>query len=195
MKKMILLSYTIFAALFVSQICQAQFKLQPSVVFGFQKSSITGESESWKDPFGIQGGIILPMPEINESMCIRVELNGSMQGAKWVEGELNGRVNLLYINAPVVLRYQTTGGFFGEAGIQPGVLLSAKDKYNGGSYDYKDEVNTLDFGIPFGIGYEFDYNFSLGLRVIQGLSNINKDSDAKDHNFVVVLRGTYAFKK
>ena len=56
----------------------------------------------------------------------------------------------------------------------------------------------FDFSILFEIGYEFDNNLGVGLRVIPGLTNINSTDNAdqyKDHNFVVAGRVTYTFKK
>jgi len=192
--------------LFMAQSVIAQSTgLEFSAVAGISKSSIVGESESWKDPVGGMGGVIVTFAKIlNESLWFRAELNLSMQGAKWEEenagmGVISGRVNLLYLNLPVVARYQHESGFFGELGIQPGFLLSAKDKYEGTSEDYKDYVNAFDFGIPIGIGYEFKNNLGVGLRVVPGITNINKDPDgestAKDRNLVAALRVTYAFKK
>jgi len=165
-----------------------------SALLGAQKSSILG-SESWKDPVGFQVGAIVPVLNIGKSMSLRVEANLSMQGARWEYPDLDGRTNLLYINAPLVVRYQTTSGLFGEAGLQPGLLLSAKDKYEGTKDNYMDHMNKFDLSIPLGVGYEFKNNFGVGLRVIPGLTDITKDEDEKDSNFVVVLRGTYTFLK
>lgn len=76
-------------------------------------------------------------------------------------------------------------------------MLSAKDKYDGDSYDYREWIKTFDLGIPLGVGYEFPNNFGVGLRVIPGITNINAGDYAsyKDRNFVVALRGTYTFQK
>jgi hypothetical protein len=158
------------------------------------KSSITG-GDSWEDPVGIQAGVFMPIVNINEAMSIRVEANLSMQGARWKVYSMSGRTNLLYLNVPLVLRYQTKSGFFGEAGLQPGLLLSAKDKYTGGSESYMEYMNKVDFSIPLGVGYEFKNNLGVGLRVIPGLNDITKDSDEKDRNFVVAVGVTYTFKK
>ena len=56
----------------------------------------------------------------------------------------------------------------------------------------KDQMNKFDFGIPLGVGYESKNKVGIGLRVIKGLSNINKDDTYKDHNLVYALRGTYS---
>jgi len=126
-------------------------------------------------------------------MSIRAEANISMQGAKWEIVTETGRTSLLYINVPIVFRYRHSTGFFGEAGFQPGLLLSAKDIYEGESEDYKDYFRTVDFGIPVGAGYEFGNGIGVGLRVIPGISRINRNGYTIDRNNIVSLRATYTF--
>ena len=84
-------------------------------------------NDKWYDPVGLQAGVIYPFYRINDKIDLRAEANLSMQGAKWEGTDTKGRTNLLYINAPVVARYQFDFGFFAEAGIQPGFLVSAKN--------------------------------------------------------------------
>jgi hypothetical protein len=190
MKKLIITLNLILVIAFFSRPCAAQIDL----VLGLTKSSITG-SESWQDPIGFQVGAIIPVMSINEMISLRAEANLSLQGAKWKESTLSGRTNLLYLNVPVVVRYQTESGFFGEAGLQPGLLLSAKDKYEGTTESYMDHMNAIDLSIPLGVGYEFKNNFGIGFRVIPGISDITKDKDYADRNLVFALRGTYAIRK
>jgi hypothetical protein len=96
------------------------------------------------------------------------------------------------LNFPFIARYQTESGFFGEAGLQPGILLSAKDKYDeGGGDNYMDHMNKFDLSIPIGIGYEFKNNFGIAFRVIPGVNDITSDADETDRNLVFALRGTY----
>lgn len=158
------------------------------------KSSIVGETDSWKDPVGFQIGANVPVAEINKSISIRAEVCLSLQGARWEEFMLSGRTDLIYINAPMVFRYMTKSGFYGEAGLQPGILLSAIDKYEGETDNYKEFLNTFDLAVPLGAGYEFKNNFGVGIRIIPGITNINKEGPAKDRNFLAVIRGTYSLK-
>ena len=203
MKKQIYLLTLICATLFIAQSLEAQSEGPAfSVVGAVLKSSITGDSDSWKDPFGAQGGIIVEFAkDFVDAMSIRAEANLSMQGAKWEEdygeGPVKGVTRLLYLNVPLVARYQSEGGFYGELGIQPGLLLSAKDKYEGLTVDYSEYVRKFDFSIPIGVGYEFENSFGIGVRVIPGISNINSSdyADYKDHNLVFALRATYTFRK
>jgi hypothetical protein len=198
MKKLFILILLITTGIFIPLSMSGQSKaITFSIVAGLSKSSIVGQSDSWKDPLGGQAGVIVSLTNFSESLSLKAEANISMQGAKWEENfneVVEGRTNLLYLNLPVVLRYRFKNGIFAEAGIQPGLLLMAKDKYNGTTYDYKDYVNTFDLSIPVGIGYEFKKKYAIGLRVIQGITNINSEGDSKDYNFVAALRFIYTFE-
>lgn len=202
MKKQTISIFVIVACICILQSCATVPYTTMSANLGVLNSSIVGESESWKNSFGAQGGVTFNvLDNFNKPISARAEVNVSMQGAKyeddWGEGPVEGVTRLVYLNFPLVARYQLENGFFGEAGIQPGFLLSAKDKVNGETYDYKDWVNKFDLSIPIGVGYEFKNNFGVGLRVIPGITNINAGEGdiSKDRNFVVALRGTYTFKK
>lgn len=150
-------------------------------------------SDKWYDPVGIQAGVIYPFYRINNFLDLRAEANVSMQGAKWEEEDAKGRTNLVYINLPVLVRYQTDFGLFAEAGLQPGFLVSAK-KYEGTVNNIMVNMRKPDLSISFGIGYEFKSNFGAGIRVITGLTDITKYAAGNDRNFVIALRGTYTFK-
>jgi hypothetical protein len=203
MKRKICILFLI-ATLFITQSCSRHwynfiFWQTLTINAGIQKCSIVGESISYNDPIGAQAGVTFPVVEFSEPMSIRAEVNLSTQGAKWEETNSNGRTNLLYANAPLVFRYQTKSGFFGEAGIQPGLLIMAKENGSiNGAPDYslnvREDFRTFDLAIPFGAGYEFKKNFGVSLRVIPGITNINSNDPAKDHNFLVALRGTYTFR-
>jgi len=188
MKKVIFPLILIMVCFMYSQPCVSQI----DVVLGITKTSITGD-ESWKDPIGFQAGVMYPVYSINEMISIRAEANLALQGARWEEFDLKGRTNLLYINVPLVVRYLSENGFFAEAGIQPGFLLSARDKYEDVIDNYIDYMNRFDFSIPLGVGYQFENNFSASFRVIPGINDILKESDFTGRNLVFALRGTYTF--
>jgi hypothetical protein len=92
-----------------------------------------------------------------------------------------------------MFEHKSDQGFLVEAGVQPGFLISAKDKYGGQSYDFKDQVKSFDFGIPVGVGYYFLNTFGVGVRYTHGLGNLNKDGSDKDHNRSFLLRLFWVF--
>jgi hypothetical protein len=164
-------------------------------------SRLTGDSDSWTGAFGAQAGASFLVPvNFNAPFSLWGELNLSMEGARWEEdygtgSTLSGITRLWFLNIPLTGQYRFGNGFYGEAGIQPGFLLSARDKYEGSSYDYGEYVKKVHVSVPLGIGKEFDNNFGLSFRFIPGLTNINagEDSQYSDHSMVFVLRGTYTF--
>ncbi|HBE41363.1 MAG TPA: hypothetical protein DDW27_09190 [Bacteroidales bacterium] len=161
------------------------------------RSSVYGDdpSSSWDDPIiGFQAGIGLPVWSFSDQLSIRSGGLLSFQGGGWTEGNLEGRVNLWYANIPVELRYQLPGGFFAQAGLQPGLLLSAKDKYEGITENFMDYMNKFDLSVPVKIGYKFKNNIGVNLRMVPGLTDITSDKDEKDRNFVVGLGLTYGIK-
>ena len=115
--------------------------------------------------FGLLGHIHLKNP-----WAIQPELVYSEQGAK--SGETN--YNLGYINVPVLIQYMFDNGFRLQAGPQVGFLVSA---------DNKDDLNSIEFGVSFGVSYVVpSTGFGIDARYNLGLSNINKDSDLNSTN-------------
>jgi hypothetical protein len=82
-------------------------------------------------------------------------------------------------------QYYVIPGLAIKAGIQPGFLVRAKQKYdyeNGGiaihtDGDIKDGCKKFDFSIPVGISYEYK-SFVLDARYNIGLTKVYKDIDA-----------------
>ncbi|HPG11773.1 MAG TPA: acyloxyacyl hydrolase [Chitinophagaceae bacterium] len=162
---------------------------------GIGLSSINGDSDSYDKPLiGGYLGIGFCLTQFNQNVGLRTELAYAIKGSKWSEMYGDGNVRLGYVALPVFVRATSNSGFYGEAGGEIAALTSAKDNYDGESYDFKDEVNNIDFGALFGLGYQFG-RFGVGARVVQGLTNINKqESDQyKDHNFAGNVRFTVNF--
>jgi hypothetical protein len=97
-------------------------------------------------------------------------------------------VKLNYISLPVFFRYNITEMFHLMAGPQLGVLMAAKQTGGGATVDIKDQVNSSDFGIATGCGFDFG-KFNAGARYYAGLSNIAKASGLtdKNHSFQLVV--------
>jgi len=84
-----------------------------SIEVGAQAHNLPGESD-YNDPIGAQAGIIFHAADLNEKMSFRPEINLSMQGATYTGNFGSGRVNLLYANIPLVLRYQWNNRIYCE---------------------------------------------------------------------------------
>jgi len=148
---------------------------------GVNFANIVGDDdEGNKTLTGFQLGLMYRLYSPGDLLSIWIEPGYTAIGAKYEESfedqTYGGSVNLGYIKIPVLARFQAQNGLFGDVGVQPQFLVSAKAKFDGEpDEDIKDEVNGFDFGIPIGVGYE--YNKKIGIRAgyYFGLNNIVED--------------------
>ena len=103
-----------------------------------------------------------------------------------------------YLNIPVLLNAYVAKGFAIKAGVQPGILMSAKAKVKvagqKASESIKDYFNTFDVAIPLGISYETEDGFIVDARYNLGLLDVIKNNvDKACRNCVVQLTLGYKF--
>ena len=176
-----------------------------AVEAGVDLSTVVGESESYNGPLvGIILGIRTTITRPDNKMVIDAGINYVSSGASYEDyhyepggGSSTGdsKLRLNYLNFPITAKYRSNinKGFYGEAGIQPGFLLSAKDKTSEGSADIKDDFNKFDMGLILGGGYQINRQFGVGIRVVPGLTNINTGeyNEQKDRNLNISVRASY----
>lgn len=174
---------------------------QAAIALSLNASTKTGKDPDYSNILGGQVGIELPVAPFSKNTGLRMGGNYSMQGGKYGSSDYvpgggssttsrTSRLN--YINFPLMVRHQKElDGFYAEAGLQPGILVSAKDKGTT-TMDIKDELKKFDVGVPVGVGYQFKNNFGVGLRVTPGLINVNKDTQYKNRNMVASFRASYS---
>lgn len=122
---------------------------------------------------------------VTKQFSIQPELVYSIQGAKSEGvGEPDAKLNLNYLNVPVLAKYTSESGFFGESGPQLGFLLSAKAKQGGEKTNLKESFKSVDLSWAFGVGYMTDFDLGFNIRYNLGLSKLDKDGDAKVFNSV-----------
>ena len=123
---------------------------------------------------------------------VKVEFMG--QTAGWDKNQ----VNLGYLNIPIVANYYLAKGFAIKAGIQPGFLLSAKQKVDGigntpsENIDIKDGYKSFDLSIPLGLSYEYE-KAVFDLRYNLGVTKLNKEGDESCKNSVIQFTVGYKF--
>lgn len=185
--KKVLLSFFL-AASFYGASAQVQF----GVKAGANLSSLSGDdAEGLKAKIGFNAGAFAEIP-VTEKFSVKPEAVFSLQGAK-AEDVDDAKLNLSYINIPVLAKFNIAEGFFAETGPQIGFLMSAKQKFDGESEDVKDGFKSTDFSWAFGAGYEFAPNFGANLRYNLGLSKLDEEGEAKIKNSVFQLGIFYKF--
>ncbi len=128
-------------------------------------------------------------------LALQPEVVYSSQGANYIIGGVKTKLNLDYINVPVLFQYMFDNGFRLQAGPQVGFLVNAKSETAGVDTDVKDAYNTIDFGLGAGAGYvHVPSGFGVDLRYNLGLSNINENDAVKSNNRGFQAGVFYLFK-
>ena len=143
---------------------------------------------------GFHAGLIGHV-HLTRQFAIQPEIVYSGQGAKYTFEGVETKVNLGYINVPVMLQYMFDNGFRLQAGPQVGFLINAKTETNDVSADIKSDLNSIDFAFGAGVGYVHPASgFGIDARYNLGLSDITENNSVKSTNRGFQLGIFYQFK-
>ncbi|MEC5394945.1 porin family protein [Bergeyella sp. RCAD1439] len=182
------------------------FAQQFGVKGGLNVSSISKEGFSdAKSKAGYYAGVFMNAP-IAENFSIQPELIYNNLGAKATSSTTvagttlsssTRTINLDYVTVPVMFQYHVVPQFYMEAGPEFGFLVNAKSKgettiagiSTSFNNDIKDKMNTFNFGLGLGAGFNVTNNFGINARYVAGFTDLNKDgqtsltnSDSKNRN-------------
>ena len=117
---------------------------------------------------------------IKEKLSIQPELMYSGQGGYYNNG-VTQFSTLHYLKLPVLVKYTTASGFYGETGPQVGYLMGVKTDPTDFSKPTLQSLTRSDFSWAFGIGYKSASNVGVDLRYNLGFTDTYK-SGVKVHN-------------
>ena len=185
MKKLVLLILT--GALLSTM--QAQIKF--GVKAGLNLANLTGDVTGAKIKTDFHAGGLVEIP-VGKIFAVQPEVLYSGQGAKSTENGEDFKLNLGYLNVPVLFKYINPSGFFAVTGPQVGFLLNAQAKAGSDHQDVKSAFKSTDFSWAFGAGYLISsVNVGIEARFNQGLSNIAVNGSTK--NQVIQIGVIYMF--
>src|SRR5690554_4033282 len=98
---------------------------------------------------------------------------------------VDSRAILNYVDVPILLRFYATDGLNIFAGPQGSILVGSKFEGNafGQTFSFNtDDINDLDAGLVFGIGYNLPIGLNLQGSYDLGLTPVFKDSNANVYN-------------
>jgi hypothetical protein len=168
--KKVLLSLGLLTALTTAAQAQVTFGLKAGVSF----TNMSGkDADGFAGKVGGHGGVAANF-QFTDAISLQPEVLFSMKGAQ-DENVSKVKLNLNYIDIPVMFQYNLEGLFF-EAGPQLGILATAKITDGTNDIDMKDNLNTVDVGYAVGLGYKMETGFMTGLRYNGGLTTIDKVS-------------------
>jgi hypothetical protein len=166
---------------------QVNFGIKAGVNIANQVYTGGGVTSSPGSLIGFHGGVYLHARL--GKFGIQPEAFYSMAGSKPTYSGASNAVKTNYISLPILLRWNITDFFNIHAGPQFGLLLSAKQTFNGTTTDIKSQLKSGDFGIAGGAGFDLPMGLNGGARVVGGLSNVDKSSvgGTKTRNFIFQL--------
>jgi hypothetical protein len=171
--KKVFLAFAIVAASFAAN-AQTTFGVKAGANLANLKASGSGISFSFENKVGLNAGGFATIP-VASNINIQPEVVFSMEGAKFMDS----KINLSYVNVPVLFQYQSSG-FFGETGPQLGLLLAAKEDDGDESVDVKEGYETINLSWAIGAGYRLSNGLGFNARYNLGLSNIAKTEDSEE---------------
>jgi len=128
---------------------------------------------------------------------IQPEVVFSRQGHSYTYSNTSFKDNYDYVNIPIMLKLYLAAGFNLQAGAQFGFLTSAQGSVinasTGGAttgQDLKNFVNSTDFSVPVGFGWDLPFGLSLAARYNIGMSDINKLTGSSGSTTVTSSMGT-----
>lgn len=198
---MIVVAMIAMAVAVKAQNAVGEITLKPMV--GMTIANITDGGADSK--IGLAAGIEAEFG-VAEKFGVTVGAVYSMQGAKASFGGYNDydygygtdgfsyntsvKLNIDYINVPILANYYLAPGFAIKAGIQPGFKVSSKVKAGGVEIDFdqlgEGDIKSVDFSIPVGLSYEYS-GFVIDARYNWGLTELLDGSDSKNSVFMISL--------
>ena len=175
-----------------AQMAIGEFSVIPKA--GLTLASLTSQDKS-KINVGIVAGAEAEY-QVMDFLGVSAGLMYSQQGVAYDVTGTN-KLNLNYLNIPVLANFYVYKDLALKVGIQPGFLLTATAKEEKGNVktetDVKDKVEGFDLSIPMGVSYEFR-NFVLDARYNLGATKILKGADARSsRNSVFMITLGYRF--
>ncbi|MBC7687314.1 MAG: PorT family protein [Aquabacterium sp.] len=151
----------------------------------------TENSTKLDDKVGFNAGLLGHI-HLTREIALQPEITYSLQGAKFPN--TGAKLNLGYINVPILVQYMFDNGFRLQAGPQLGFLTTAKIKNASATEDIKSNYKPVDFGLSAGIGYvQPSSGLGLDLRYNLGISDITKSNLSKSANRGAQLGIFYLF--
>ena len=141
---------------------------------------VAGAAYKW----GFHGGVLVNI-KLSDHLSLQPEVLYSQKGTKGADD--NNRINLNYVDLPVLLRVATgPGGLFIEIGPQLGYLAGSDARVGAQTplarvtADFAGSYPPFDLGYVTGVGYQLATGLGIGLRYNGGFTHVLKGTTADD---------------
>lgn len=137
-------------------------------------------------------GAMMHMP-VGENMVFMAEGSYVPKGVKieYMGDEMIIRLDYFQFDAMMKYLFSENFGLFAGPGM--GLIMKAEEEFNGEAYDFKDNVETLEFSLNIGGQFMATENVVIDARYNMGLTNVPDEGDFDLKNNVLSLTVGYLF--
>ncbi|MBO9682464.1 MAG: PorT family protein, partial [Flavisolibacter sp.] len=171
----------ILTALFLATTSYAQVRF--GLKAGGNLANMDGFDKT-KMKLGLSAGPALQVKLANV-LFLQTELLYSIKGTRSDSMQnANAKLDLNYINLPILIGYRLAPNFSIKLGPEIGRLLSAKSEIDGNTTDITDFYQSFDFGADLGLAYSFkkialDLRYNYGFKDLLERANGNGQEETK----------------
>jgi hypothetical protein len=171
---------------------------------GVNLADFSGDIEHNERKLGFSGGLFLNYA-FTEIFSVQPELLFMMRGTKHEQLE-NTAYHLTYFEVPVLVKLSlpTGAAFLPHAFVGPsfGFLIDATEEYANIENDIKDYINSVDYGMVIGTGFDymigagrllFDARYSFSLANILEEEENEDDDELKNSGITIMVGYGYTF--
>ena len=172
MKKLFLMAVMMAATITASaQQPTGSWSITPKV--GINLANLAGDVSNNSIKVGLTAGAEA-MYQITPLIAVSGGVMYSVQGCN---GSGDTKLSFDFLNIPLLANFFVAPNFALKVGLQPGIVLSAKEKHDKAEYDWKDNMQTLDFSVPIGASYKIS-DFVIDARYNLGIAKVNKGNSS-----------------
>lgn len=159
----------------------------------------------WRHDFGSKLGVNLSAfgtYQVAPQVYLGIEPGYILKGANFTES--SSKLDLHYVNLPVVLKYEISDRVGIHLGPEFSILLKANLDFNGFTIDMKDFYDSgIETSVFLGAEYEAIELLGLGIRYSYGLTKVSEtvwteesgdiDSISKENNYYLLFYAALGF--
>jgi hypothetical protein len=148
------------------QLKEPVFSFKP--VAGFNACQLHGDNAVGFHKFGFNGGVMVNA-RLNKKTSIDIGFVFTQKGARKNQNAEKGdysffRVNLNYIELPLLLNYKVNPTYFITLGPSIAYLINYQEDTEKGNWNGVYPFNTLEYGVNVGLGRKLKANWLLEVR-------------------------------
>ena len=196
MKKVIFVVLALIVVVGMVQASDMRFGVKAGIALGnvnkdVEELDAPAEADK-KMRMAVTFGAMMHMP-VGEKMVFMAEGSYIPKGVKieYMSEEMIMRLDYLQFDA--MMKYAFSEAFGLYAGPGMGLIMKAEQEFDGDTYDFKDDVETLEFSLNIGGQFMATENVVIDARYNMGLTQVPDEGDFDLKNNVLSLTVGYLF--